>query len=43
MTALVILILVLLLGPLALFAGADTREQDPRCRHSWWPAQRGER
>jgi hypothetical protein len=43
MTALVILLALLLVGPLALFAGADSRERDTRSRQNWWPTDRGKR
>ena len=43
MTALVILIALLLLGPLALLAGRDSRERDTRSRQNWWPTERGNR
>jgi hypothetical protein len=43
MTALVILLVLLLLGPLALLAGRDSRERDIRNRQNWWPTERGNR
>ena len=38
MTALIILIAVLALGPLAVRYGADSRVNDMRDRQSHWPA-----
>jgi hypothetical protein len=43
MEAIVILLVLLLLGPLALLAGADTRDSNPRKRQAWWPGERGKR
>jgi hypothetical protein len=43
MATVVLLLALLLLGPAALFLGADSRERDTRCRQSWWPGERGER
>jgi hypothetical protein len=41
MEAIVIVLVVLLLGPLAVVAGKDSRVQDPRNRRAWWPGERG--
>jgi hypothetical protein len=43
MEAIAILLVLLLLAPLALFAGADTTDRNPRKRQAWWPGERGKR
>ena len=43
MEAIGILLVLLLLGPLAVFAGADTTDRNPRKRQAWWPGDRGKR
>lgn len=40
MTAIVILVGLLVIGPLALLAGADSRDRAPRSQHPWWPTKR---
>jgi hypothetical protein len=40
-TILVLLVLLLFVGPLALLAGADSRDKDPRRHRAWWPGERG--
>jgi len=37
---LVIIAFFLLIGPLAVLFGADSRVTDPRDRRRWWPAGR---
>ena len=37
MAAIAILAFVLLIGPLAVLYGADSRPNDPRDRRGWWP------
>jgi hypothetical protein len=43
MEAIVIILVLLLFGPLALVAGADTTDRNPRRRQAWWPGERGPR
>ena len=31
--------LLLLVGPLAVLAGSDSRPQDPRDARRWWPGE----
>jgi hypothetical protein len=40
MTALLFVAFVVLLGPLALWFGADSRDRDPDDMRGWWPAVR---
>jgi hypothetical protein len=37
MAGIAILVFVLLIGPLAVLYGADSRPRDPRDRRGWWP------
>ena len=37
MGSLLIILVVLLVGPLSLVYGADSRRYDERDRRSWWP------
>jgi hypothetical protein len=35
----ILIALLLLVGPLALLAGSDSRSRDPRDGQRWWPGE----
>jgi hypothetical protein len=35
----ILIALLLLVGPLALLAGSDSRSHDPRDGQRWWPGE----
>jgi hypothetical protein len=43
MTAIVFIALLLVLGPLSLVLGVDSRDKSPRHRRASWPGEQGER
>jgi|tagenome__1003787_1003787.scaffolds.fasta_scaffold19064120_1 hypothetical protein len=41
MEAIAVLIVLAVLFLLALLAGVDSRDSNPRCHTAWWPGEKG--